>query len=267
MIREPAVAGHFYPGNSQVLRKDVENYLQTEAPPEPALGIVSPHAGYRYSGHVAGAVFSKVKIPNQAIVLCPNHTGMGAFAAINSSGAWETPLGNMDIEESLAKKLMELNPSIEEDDMAHAREHALEVQIPFLQVLNPQCKMVPLCLSHFPYGECERMGQALAQLIKDASEEILLVASSDMNHYENQERTLKKDQMAIDRILALDPAGLYETVHEESISMCGIIPTTCMLIAALALGASEATLVKHATSGDVSGDYAGVVGYAGIIVR
>lgn len=240
---------------------------RSKAEPIEALGIVSPHAGYMYSGHVAGAVFSRVKIPDHVVVLCPNHTGLGAWAAINTEGAWRTPLGNLEIDSTLARRLTQLNPVLEEDREAHAREHALEVQLPFLQVLNPSSRFVPLCLGHFSFPECERMGEALVRLVDESKEEILLVASSDLNHYEDQDRTLKKDQRAIDAILALDPERLYRTVEQEHISMCGIIPTTCMLIAAKELGAKEATLIKHATSGDISGDYSGVVGYAGIIVR
>ena len=267
MIREPAVAGRFYSGNPQQLRKDVEGFLEGRAVARPALGLVSPHAGYMYSGHVAGAVFSQVQIPDHVIVLCPNHTGIGAWAAINKEGAWLTPLGEFKIDSSLAQKLSQLNDEIEEDNEAHAREHALEVQLPFLQVLNPQCRFVPLCLGHFSFGECEKMGAALARLIQDSEDKILILASSDLNHYETQESTLKKDQRAIDAILALDPKRLYRTVEDENITMCGIIPTTCMLLAANQLGAKEAELIKHATSGDVTGDFAGVVGYAGIVIR
>jgi hypothetical protein len=269
MIREPAVAGHFYSGNPIQLRQDIEGFLRAQAAgtTEQALGLVSPHAGYMYSGHVAGAVFSRVKIPDHVVVLGPNHTGRGAWAAINTAGVWRTPLGDMKIDSTLAEKLFQLNPELEEDREAHSREHALEVQLPFLQVLNPRCRFVPLCLGHFSYGECEKMGAALAQLVKDDKEKILIVASSDLNHYENQERTLEKDQKAIDAILALDPKRLYRTVEDENISMCGIIPTTCMLIAANQLGARQAVLIKHATSGDISGDYSGVVGYAGIVIR
>jgi len=268
MIREPAVAGMFYPGQEKKLRSDVLTYLQAEGEAEPieAFGIISPHAGYIYSGHVAGAVFSKVKIPPKALILCPNHTGFGAWAAIDSKGAWHTPLGDSKIDEPLAKRLMELYPEIEEDPSAHAREHALEVQLPFLQELRPDFQFVPLCLSHFSFKQCQALGEAMAKLIQESQEKILMVASSDMNHYESQERTLKKDQMAIDCILELDPEKLYRTVHENDITMCGIIPATCMMIAANQLGAKKATLVKHATSGDVSGDYSGVVGYAGIVI-
>jgi len=268
MIRKPAVAGHFYPGNPDRLRQDVEGFLKAEAIGEPrkAIGVVSPHAGYVYSGHVAGAALGKVSIPNKVIVLCPNHTGSGAWAAINEEGSWRTPLGDIPIDTPLAQRLMQLDSSLEEDSMAHAREHALEVQLPFLQTLQPDLQIVPLCLSHFSYPECEHLGKALAGLIEENAEPVLMVASSDLNHYESQERTLVKDQMAIDCILERDPEKLYQTVHEENISMCGVIPTTSMLIAANCLGANKAELIKHATSGDISGDYTGVVGYAGMII-
>ena len=268
MIREPAVAGTFYTANPVTLRREVEKYLHEErGRKHSAIGIVSPHAGYMYSGHVAGAVFSKVEVPKKLIILCPNHTGLGAWASINASGAWRTPLGDAPIDESLAKRLMALAPEIEEDQLAHRREHALEVQLPFVQSLQPEFSFVPLCLSHFSFGECENLGNALAKLIQESEAEILIVASSDMNHYENQERTLAKDERAIECILNLDPQSLYERIHQEDISMCGIIPTTSMLIAAKQLGAKKAELIKHATSGDITGDYSGVVGYAGVVVR
>ena len=267
MLREPAVAGTFYPANPARLRQEVENYLRPEERKVEAIGLVSPHAGYMYSGHVAGAVLSRIEIPDKVIVLCPNHTGNGAYAAINQYGSWLTPLGEVPIDAHLARRLVELVPWLQEDSAAHRREHALEVQLPFLQIAHPGFSFVPLCLSHFRFGECQSLGQGLAQLIEESEEKILILASSDMNHYESQERTLLKDQRAIDAVLALDPERLYRTVHEEGISMCGIIPTTTMLIAAKKLGATQAELVKHATSGDVNGDYSGVVGYAGIVVR
>lgn len=267
MIREPAVAGRFYPANPTRLRQDVETYLKPVAAKTHAIGVVSPHAGYMYSGHVAGATLARIEIPDKVIVLCPNHSGAGAYAAIQQYGSWVTPLGEVPIDSHLARRLVEIIPWLEEDSAAHRREHALEVQLPFLQVARPSFSFVPICLSHFRFGECQSLGEGLAQLIGESDEEILLVASSDMNHYESQERTLLKDQRAIDCILALDPEGLYRTVHDEQISMCGIIPTTCMLVAAKKLGATQAELVKHATSGDITGDYAGVVGYAGIVVR
>lgn len=269
MIREPVVAGMFYPKTPDKLRSEVREFLHEagSVSPLPAIGVVSPHAGYVYSGTVAGAVLGRVEIPAKVIVLCPNHTGLGAWAALNTEGFWRTPLGQVPIAGELAGRLQELDPELEEDSVAHAREHALEVQLPFLQELRPDLKIVPLCLSHFSFGECLQLGDALARLIRESSEKILMVASSDMNHYESQERTLAKDQRAIDCILELNPEKLYRTVQEEGITMCGIIPTTCMLIAANQLGAKEAKLIKHATSGDVTGDFSGVVGYAGILIK
>ncbi len=269
MLREPAVAGTFYTANPEKLRHEVEEFLHGEKKilSEPAIGVVSPHAGYMYSGHVAGSVFSRVKIPKKLIILCPNHSGLGAFASINVMGGWRTPLGEVPIDSKMAKRLIELDPELENDSFAHLKEHALEVQLPFLQVLRKEIEFVPLCLSHFAYEQCERLGTAMAALVKESDEKILMIASSDMNHYESQQRTLQKDQRAIDCILALDPKALYQRVHEEQISMCGIIPTTCMLIAAKLLGATKAELVKHATSGDITGDFSGVVGYAGIILK
>ncbi|MCE9625143.1 MAG: AmmeMemoRadiSam system protein B [Deltaproteobacteria bacterium] len=268
MIREPAVAGRFYAADPSSLRHQVRDFLGPEEHPsqENAIGLVSPHAGYIYSGQVAGSVFSRVKIPKKILLLGPNHTGLGAYAAINVSGFWNTPLGAAKIDENLAKKLMHLCPLLQVDQAAHQREHSLEVQLPFLQVLRQDFEFVPLCLSHFRYDDCVSLGMAMAKLIAASDEDILMVASSDMNHYESQQRTLLKDQRAIACILELNPQKLYQRVHEEDISMCGIIPTTCMMVAALELGAKRAELVKHATSGDVSGDYGGVVGYAGIIL-
>lgn len=267
MTREPAVAGRFYSAQPEKLRKEINGFMEKIAVSERVIGVVSPHAGYMYSGHVAGAVFSRIQVPKKTIILCPNHTGLGVEASINASGSWQTPLGEVPVDEDLAKRLMELDSQLEEDVLAHLQEHALEVQLPFLQMIQEDFRFVPLCLSHLSYGECEVLGEALAKVVRESPEPILLLASSDMNHYESQERTLLKDQRAIDCILALDPPGLYRRVHEEHISMCGIIPTTCMLIAAQLLGAKQADLVKHATSGDITGDFSGVVGYAGIIVK
>ena len=174
MIREPAVAGMFYNANPSILRHQVEEFLSEESAPEKAqaIGIVSPHAGYMYSGHVAGAVFSRVKIPKKFLVLCPNHTGHGAYAAINAEGSWKTPLGEAKIDSPLARRLMELDPMLQEDSDAHRREHALEVQLPFLQVLREGFEFVPLCLSHFRFGDCETLGRAMANLIRGSKEEI-----------------------------------------------------------------------------------------------
>jgi len=267
--RPPAVAGSFYEGTPDRLRAQVEACLAVNPPPERKerfLAAVVPHAGLMYSGHVAAAFYGRAALPRRFIILCPNHTGAGHFAAINAGGAWRTPLGDVPVDAPLASALMQHAPSLTDDWRAHAREHSLEVQLPFLQQLAGTFTFVPICLGAHSYALCEEVGQAIAAVVAATEEPVGILASSDLNHYEDQQTTLRKDQLAIDQVLALDPAALWRVVDEADISMCGFIPTTAMLVAAKALGGRSATLIRHATSGDINGDYAHVVGYAAIAV-
>ena len=220
-----------------------------------------------YSGHVAAAFYDLAELPKRFVILCPNHTGIGHFAAINREGDWRTPLGSVPVDTPLADALLARTKLLAVDAKAHAREHSLEVQLPFLQQLLGDFTFVPICLGYPRYELCEEVGNAIADVVKETNGPIGILASSDLNHYENQQTTLRKDQLAIDAVLALDPQRLWRVVEEEDISMCGFIPTTTMLIAAKQLGATSARLVKHATSGDVNGDYSGVVGYASIAIQ
>jgi AmmeMemoRadiSam system protein B len=270
-VRHPAVAGRFYPDDPESLRHDASSYLSqldfTKQPPVRAIGCIAPHAGYMYSGHVAGAVFSTVEIPQTSIVMCPNHTGMGQALSIMSEGTWETPLGEVPIDGDLATDLKQRFPALHEDPAAHRAEHAAEVELPFLQLRQPQLKFVPIALGTGQFEVLEQLGNAIAGAISARSEPILIVASSDMNHYETDTLTRIKDQRALERILTLDPRGLHEVVMQQNISMCGFGPAVAMLTAARKLGAKSAQLVKYATSGDISGDREMVVGYAGVVVR
>jgi AmmeMemoRadiSam system protein B len=266
-VREPAVAGRFYAADSDELRADVESYLSPPQALVPAIGCIVPHAGYIYSGQVAGAVFSRLRIPSCCIVLCPNHTGFGHSLAIMKEGGWRTPLGDLLIDSDLAGRLQQAFPALVQDSAAHRSEHAIEVELPFLQVLRSGVKFVPIAVGTGRLLLLEHLGQAVATVVANYEQQVLIIASSDMNHYENDSTTRVKDRKAIDQILALDPRRLYETVMNESISMCGFGPTVTMLTAAKRLGAQKAELIQYATSGDVSGDRDTVVGYAGIIVR
>ncbi len=268
-IREPAVAGRFYPASAQRLRAEVESYITAPAdgasePKIPALGCVVPHAGYMYSAHVAGAVYRRLELTQRVIILCPNHTGMGEPLAIMSAGAWRTPLGDAPIAEELATELTAHMPLLSEDEEAHRSEHALEVQLPFLQVLDPDFRFVPIAVGIGDFEVLSALGVAIAKVLAKQSDRVLIIASSDMNHYENDAVTRVKDQRAIEQILMLDSRGLYDVIRDGKISMCGYGPAVIMLTAAKRLGAHQAELIRYATSGDVSGDKNMVVGYAGI---
>lgn len=267
IVREPAVAGRFYPANPVQLRADLESYLSSSEERVPAAGCIAPHAGYKYSGQVAGAVFSRLEISEVCIVLCPNHTGRGHPLAIMSEGTWRTPLGLVSIDRELALQLKEAFPALTEDSAAHRYEHAIEVELPFLQVCRPDLKFVPLAIGTGQFMILQGLGQAIASVLKSKNEQSVIIASSDMNHYEDDATTRVKDRKAIEKVLALDAPGLHETVLNESISMCGFGPAVAMLTAVSRLGAQKAELVQYATSGDISGDLEMVVGYAGIIVR
>jgi len=264
--RLPAVAGRFYPRDPKTLLADVQSYLAVPGPTISVLGCVVPHAGYIYSGHVAGAVFARLDLPHHCVVMCPNHTGMGQPLAIMSRGAWETPLGSVPIDSGLAGALKQRFPLLTEDSDAHRGEHAIEVELPFLQAKKPDLAFVPIALGTGRYEILEALGNAIAEVVRAQNERVLIIASSDMNHYENDRITRVKDHKAIEPMLALDPQGLFDVVTNEEISMCGFGPTVAMLTAAKRLGATRAELIKYATSGDVSGDRDMVVGYAGVVI-
>lgn len=263
-IRSPAVAGQFYPANAAELSRQVGSYLVPEAEKGPALAVVSPHAGYVYSGHVAGAVFSSVEIPDKFVVISPNHTGYGAPAAIMTTGAWQIPGSEVPIESDLGGSILKHSSMLEEDARAHLREHSLEVQLPFINALAENPSFVPICLSTHRWSDLEEIGKAIAAAISGCSHNVLIIASNDMSHFLPEEEARRVDKKAIDHILDLDPNGLLDTVTREHISMCGVAPVTAALVAAKELGAKKAELVKYATSGEIFGDMSQVVGYAGI---
>lgn len=267
-IRPPAVAGTFYEGAPERLRAQVDACFADPRPERKKriIGAVVPHAGLMYSGRVAAAVYAQVDLPRRLIILCPNHTGAGHFAAINREGAWRTPLGDVAVDGTLADALMARSALLAEDTRAHEREHSLEVQLPFLQRVLGDFTFVPICLGAHRYDYAEEIGRAIAEVVREEKDPIAILASSDLNHYEDQRETLRKDQLAIDQVLARNPRELWRVVDEYDVSMCGFIPTTTMLVAANALGAASARLLEHATSGDVNGDYSQVVGYAAIAV-
>ncbi|MBI5102302.1 MAG: AmmeMemoRadiSam system protein B [Nitrospirae bacterium] len=267
MKRAPAVAGQFYQGSAARLKDQVAQYIVSAPLKEEAIGIMSPHAGLIYSGHVAGAVFSSIKIPKTFILLGPNHTGLGPAISIMDEGEWEIPTGSLQIDRKLAVKIAANYEKVTKDSKAHIFEHSLEVQLPFISYLSADAKIVPIALLSASYEECAGLADAVAAAIRGADYPVVILASSDMSHYLPDSVARKKDSLAIDRILDLDPHGLYETVLTERISMCGYLPATVMLYASKLLGAGSARLVKYATSGDISGDYDSVVGYAGIIVK
>lgn len=267
VTRNPAQAGRFYPSAPEELRKDVEQYIIKDAKKEPSLGIVAPHAGFMYSGKAAGAVYSRVKLPDAFIILGPNHSGMGADTAIMTSGEWSMPNGSVKINSKLAEAILSNAKNvIKDDENAHAYEHSLEVQIPFIQYFRKTFTIVPICMKDYSLKTCRTIGKAIAESL-DSSVNALIVASSDMSHYEPHETAKEKDKLAIDEIIKLNPEGLLDTVSVNNISMCGSGPAAVMLFAVKTLGAKEAELVLYNTSGDASGDHSSVVGYAGILVK
>ena len=266
MTRPPAVAGQFYPGHRHALEEMVRRFLDKRTE-HPVIGVVSPHAGYIYSGEIAGATFATAAIPRRCIVLGPNHHGFGAPLALYPGDAWQTPLGTVTVDRQLAGRLLAACPGLQEDELAHRREHSLEVQIPFLQARQPELTIVPICIGRVALEPLVTFGEGLARTILAEQEPVMLVASSDMTHYESAEQARRKDMRAIERVLAIDPEGLYRTVSSERISMCGVLPTVAMLAAARALGATRGELVRYGHSGETSGQLDEVVGYAGITIQ
>ena len=267
MLRPSAVAGQFYPSDPRELTRLIQKFATCEPGTEKlrVRACLVPHAGYIYSGGVAGAVFSRIHLPKRIIVVGVRHSPPGADLAILSEGAWRTPLGDVPLDGEIAKELKEHCLHLREDSVAHRREHSLEVEIPFLQVLDPGFTFAPVAVGTLRFSDLHELGLAIGSVLQKHQEEILIVTSSDMNHYEDDETTRHKDAKAIERLKALDAQGLYETCRSERISMCGLGPAITMLTAMKEIGAERGELIRYSTSGEVSGDNDAVVGYAGMV--
>ncbi|MCA9705678.1 MAG: AmmeMemoRadiSam system protein B [Myxococcales bacterium] len=264
--REPAVAGRFYPGDPERLRQQVERMLGPAVEPQPAIALMGPHAGYVYSGSILGETYARAVVPPRVVLMCPNHTGRGVARSLWPGGAWQLPGGSVPVDRALTEALVE-HCGAQPDRQAHLHEHALEVHLPFARARQPELRIAALCLADLDEGACRQVGEGLARVVRDSPEPVLLVASTDMSHYLAADRAARLDAMALERVLALDPVGLLRTVRGHGITMCGVIPTTVALFAAAALGAQRAELVRYGHSGQASGDYDRVVGYAGVLVR
>jgi len=270
MIRNPAVAGQFYSGSKESLIKEAGKLiLASPEKKEDAIGVISPHAGYVYSGSVAGLTLSSIKPKPIYVIMGPNHTGLGSPFSLSTSDLWATPLGNVTINKTLAEKILKNCSEITKDEFAHIQEHSIEVQLPILQILQENFTIVPIVISSGNIEQYRKIGQAIAKSIKELKleKDVTIIASSDMTHYESQDSAKEKDSRAIDAILKLDEEALLERVRKFDISMCGYAPAAIMMVAAKSLGAKRALLIKYQTSADVSGDYSSVVGYAGIVIE
>ena len=271
MVRPPAVAGQFYPRAASEVNAALDRLVHPTVPGRKAIAVVCPHAGWMYSGHTAGLVYSAVQVPDRVILVGPNHQGVGSRYAVYSSGAWHTPIGDVPVAEPLALELLDHCELLAEDAKAHVQEHSLEVQVPMLLRANPNLHIVPLLIGgRWPEGggrqELREIGAAIAQSVQEHGKPVLLIASTDLNHYEDQETSNVKDKLVLDAVVNLDPDALMDRVIGEEVSMCGVAPTYIVLCAAKGLGAKHAELLDYRTSGNVSGDFSRVVGYGGVVI-
>ena len=267
-LRKAAVAGHFYPAHARELAEQVDSFLDLKAAKSAALACILPHAGYIYSGKVAGAVVSRLEPRQKIFLLGPNHTGYGTPFSVMSSGRWQTPLGEVPVDERLARSLVGASDIFKDDELAHLQEHSLEVELPFFQRAGWVFSIIPVAIASDSLKLFKEAGKAIAGLFTsfNLKGKALICASSDMTHYEPHEEARRKDHYAIEAVLALDEDALLQRVKQTGITMCGYAPVCVMIAAAKALGAKSGELVKYMTSGDSSGDFSSVVGYAGIII-
>jgi MEMO1 family protein len=267
MIRNPVAAGKFYPASKKALESEISAMADASADKKNAVAAISPHAGYVYSGPVACKLFSNIRIPDSIIILGPNHTGIGENFAVYKKGIWRTPMGDIEIDEGLADDICGTTELLKNDLSAHMYEHSIEVQLPIMQYFKNDFRIVPIVLGNGDFQQYQQLASTLARAVKNQGRDILIVASSDMTHYEPQALAETKDKTAIDSMLKLDEKLLYDVVKKHDITMCGYVPAIIAISAAKQLGAKSAELVMYSTSGDITGDYSSVVGYAGILIE
>ncbi|MFW6134724.1 MAG: AmmeMemoRadiSam system protein B [Elusimicrobiota bacterium] len=267
MIRKSIVAGKFYPGDEKKLYQDVKRFIEAGAKEKKdAAGVVVPHAGYIFSGKVAGLTYSCINVPEEVVVIGPNHTGIGSSISMMTQGKWQIPGSEVEIDKELAENILRLSSYAKDEPDAHMMEHSIEVQLPFLKFCNKNVKIVPIIMGTREIEPITDLGEAVAHSIEKSGKKVLIVASSDMSHYVSQKEAEKYDYMAIEKIEVLNPEGLMDVVKQESISMCGAAPAAVMLKAVKILQSRKAELVHYNTSAEATGDTQRVVGYAGIRV-
>ncbi|MCS7214253.1 MAG: AmmeMemoRadiSam system protein B [Candidatus Calescibacterium sp.] len=260
--RKPAVAGIFYPESDEKLRSSIKSLISTE-PERNVIGVILPHAGYIYSGKIAGKTVSKIRIPERAIILCPNHTGYGETISLFPPGEWKFPGFSVKIDKEITEKLASKDV-FQLDTGAHLKEHSAEVIIPFLYFKNPNIKISVVCMRTLHKDTLKKVSSALAEIYKEYKD-VLFVASSDMNHYEEDDISRKKDEKAIEKITQIDPDGFINVCYNMSISVCGIAPIYTLLNLLKDIGVRNSEVVAYSNSGEVNGDLVSVVGYVGII--
>jgi hypothetical protein len=276
-VRRPTQAGTFYEGTAESLKKQIEdcflNHLgpreiqeKVKAGPRNVLGLVCPHAGYMFSGPVAAHAYHKLASdgrPDVAVIFGPNHTGYGSALALMNEGSWRTPLGDVEVDSDIANQIVHESRMVDFDESAHRFEHSIEVQLPFLQYLyGSNFKIVPICFLMQDLSSAREVGKATARVL--AGKNAVVIASSDMTHYEPQQSASRKDMLALEAVEAMDEAKFYSMIENQSMSICGYGPIIALITAVKSLGAREAKLLCYKTSGDVTGDYSSVVGYAAV---
>ncbi|MCC7551770.1 MAG: AmmeMemoRadiSam system protein B [Methanobacterium sp.] len=280
MIRMPAVAGMFYESDEHSLKERIKwCYLHEIGPGEipgeignhrSIKGLISPHAGYPFSGPVAAHSYLELArdgMPETLIILCPNHTGIGSGLSAMTEGSWLTPLGEVEIDEPLAVALVEDYPLLDDDPSAHIKEHSCEVQLPFLQDITPDFKIVPICMMMQDLETSRELGQSIAKISHALGKDVVVIASTDFTHYQPHEVAKAQDAKVLEAISALDEGKMIQVIQDYNVTMCGYGPVTATMVAAKAMGATEAKILKYATSGETGGDYNAVVGYGSAVFR
>lgn len=247
-------------------KEEIEKFIPDIRDKKNTIGIVSPHAGWMYSGKTAGITYANSQVCDTYIILCPSHTGLGTEISVYPSGAWETPIGDLEIDDELSNLIVQNSKIAEFDDTAHIMEHSIEVQLPFIKTINPAAKIVAVCLMTNSYDSCLDLAKAIYESVQKCGKKTCVVASTDMSHYSNASITKICDDYAIKEIKQLDGKGLLEIVEEKNISMCGAAPTASMLVYAKLAGAKNSELLRYSNSGEITGDFSEVVGYAGMII-
>lgn len=267
MIRKAAVSGQFYPDSQKEITSLIEQLMPAASNRKcAAKGIIVPHAGYTYSGKTAIATIASIAAPKNIIMLGPNHTGLGKNFALADSDSWQTPLGEVSINKAIAEKILNCGSLIEKDSLAHRHEHSLEVELPILQHFFKDFSIIPICCSLASLSIYKQVANQISQALKNNNQDTLILASTDLTHFEPDEAARQKDRQLIDAMLALDPEKLIWEVTQNKISMCGLAPVAIALLA-LKDRARKAELILYQTSADSTGDFSSVVGYAGIILK